>query len=140
VRGKQLSSTEKLALDVIERQPGIKPIEMLEQLGVMSKSSVSAITSRLVTLRKVNRLKVPMSASFAYFPKDYPLPEGHTTWDNKLVRKEHGNGNGHAAVPSGGKSLITIQYGESESLTFTLEQAQDVYEQLQRFVPVWSAL
>jgi hypothetical protein len=119
----------------------------------MSQSSISACTSRLVWLRKVNRVKVYGSPAFRYYPINHPLPQGHTQWNNTLVKVDRTKkGNGEApmppkqaidtltrdlftAVPPSDKVslpnvLIVLPLGEKETITVTIEQARTIWVQL----------
>jgi hypothetical protein len=94
-----LSVNEAAALDIINKHPGLTPHEIgvhLKPLNI-APSSASAITSRLIWLKRVNRVKVPMSPSYRYYPQNHPLPNGYAMWNNTLVRvnrtkKDKGNG------------------------------------------------
>src|SRR5881394_570041 len=70
---KHLTDVEQAMLNAINANPGLTPIELhpfAQALGTIKPTSISAITSRLVRLKKVNRVKVPMTATFRYYPKD----------------------------------------------------------------------
>lgn len=85
-RGKSLSITDRAALDVINKFPGLTPLEIGGHLqGIIKPTSASSIVSHLTHLRKVNRVKVPHTPTFRYYPLDHPLPKGSKQWDNELV-------------------------------------------------------
>lgn len=149
-RSKHLTPTESNALDVIAKFPGLTPMEIATHMPQIKPSSVSALTARLIYLRRVNRLKVPMTPTYRYYPKDAVLPKGHTEWNNALIKhnfrnKNKGNGDDKTRdlfeTPQRSDTLslqnqksigvlLTLEIGEKESVTLTIEQARKVYEQL----------
>ena len=160
-RAKRLSSTDMALVDIINKFPGLTPMELHKHTPGIQLTSMSAITSRLTTLKKVNRLKVPMSATYRYYPKDAELPNGYAQWNNTLVRvvrTKKGNGPDVAAPPAVaaaqpdlfpakpepnptivtkptygdvGGVLITLEAGK-DSITLTFEQAYRIWQQLDR--------
>jgi hypothetical protein len=124
-----LSNVDRAALDVIEKHPGLTPNELAVHLPI-KPSSVSALLSRLVTERMVNRLKVPMSPAFRYYPRSATLPPGEDGWDNTLVRVARGRGNGNAPPPRANGVLLVIEVGKNETMTLNFDQARKVYAQL----------
>jgi hypothetical protein len=153
-----MSVSEIQALEAVAKHPGLMPSEF-GVLVPVAPSSVSALMSRLTRLRKVNRVKVPGSPAYRYYPKDAPLPEGHSEWSNALVKvnRPRGkgakiNGNGHdsqhalalaPAAPAPAEqrktkgTLITLSIGERESITLSIEQAQDVFAQLRNLASLF---
>lgn len=95
-KNRSLSVNEAAALDVINQFPGLTPLEIVKHLDSshMSPSSISACTSRLVFLKKVNRVKVPGSPTFRYYPKDAALPKGYVMWNNGLNKVNRSKSNG----------------------------------------------
>lgn len=92
---KQLSATEVTMLNAINTNPGLTPIELVKFVPGMKASAASGCTSRLVFMKKVNRVKVPMSSTYRYYPKDAQLPAGYAMWNNTLIkvnRVKKGNG------------------------------------------------
>jgi DNA-binding IclR family transcriptional regulator len=125
----KLSQVDRAALDAIEKHPGLTPNELAVHLPV-KPSSVSALLSRLVTERMVNRLKVPMSPAFRYYPRAAALPPGEDSWDNTLVRHAPTRANGHAEPARGTGVLLVIEVGKNETMTLNFDQARKVYAQL----------
>jgi hypothetical protein len=127
----KLSQVDRAALDAIEKHPGLTPNELAVHLPI-KPSSVSALLSRLVTERMVNRLKVPMSPAFRYYPRAAALPAGEDQWDNTLVRVSRGSAraNGHAEPARGTGVLLVIEVGKNETMTLNFDQARKVYAQL----------
>jgi len=149
-----LSATDKIALAAIGKNPGITANDLAKHLPRSKPTSTSAIGSRLTRLRLVNRVKVPMSSAFRYYPLKAKLPEGHDEWDNALYvvhrrRKAKSNGQGAsvsvappapaptpapAPVPTlddaASGLLLTLEVGDRQSVTLTVEQAKKFYLQL----------
>jgi hypothetical protein len=160
-KNRQLSANEVAALDVITKHPGLMPKEIIKHIdnSQMSSSSISACTSRLIWLRKVNRVKVHGSPAFRYYPTNHPLPQGHTQWNNALVkvdRSQSKKGNGdlfadhviNKQIMNEAQNmpaeeiynalkqkampnvLIVLPLGEKETITVTIEQARTIWMQL----------
>jgi hypothetical protein len=102
-KNRQLSANEVAALDVIAKYPGLMPKEIATHIdnSQMASSSISACTSRLVWLRKVNRVKVHGSPAYRYYPTNHPLPQGYAQWNNALVKVDRtkSKANGEAPMP-----------------------------------------
>jgi hypothetical protein len=86
-KNRQLSYNEVAALDVVNKHPGLRPDEIMQHIQnvQMAPSSISACMTRLIWLRKVNRMKVPGSSSYQYYPMNHPLPAGYTEWNNAIT-------------------------------------------------------
>ena len=138
----KLSLTQTAVLDAVEHQPGMTTQELAPHLPV-GAGSIAALLSNLMHLRQLNRVKVPMSSAYRYYPLSAVLPEGYAQWDNKLVKRHVKPKAGNGAAPEATATvleyaarvpkrtvLITLQIGDRESVTLTPEQAQDVFEQL----------
>jgi hypothetical protein len=86
-KNRNLSHNEVALLDVIAKQPGLTPKELYPHVSDrMHETSISACLSRLTWLKQVNRLRVPYSSAYRYYPKGAALPEGHTEWSNVLIK------------------------------------------------------
>jgi hypothetical protein len=139
----KLSVTETIVLDAVEQQPGLVAQELAPHLPV-GAGSVAALLSRMMKLKQLNRVKVPLSSAYRYYPLSAALPAGYEAWDNKLVKRYSKPKAGNGAAPEATATvldyaprahpkrtvLITLQIGDRESVTLTPEQAQDVFEQL----------
>lgn len=155
-RSQKMSPTDFAVLDAISKFPGLTPLELHKHTQGMKESTMSAITSRLIHFKHVNRVKVPMTSTYRYYPRGAELPKGYTQWDNAVVQHTR-KGNGPVvpaqtpptndlfnvatelqALPKpidkmsirSDDVLITIPIGAKESMTLTIEQARKVWLQL----------
>lgn len=159
-RSQKMSPTDFAVLDAISKFPGLTPLELHKHTQGMKESTMSAITSRLIHFKHVNRVKVPMTSTYRYYPRGAELPKGYTQWDNAVVQHVR-KGNGPMvpaqtpptndlfnvaqdfAIAKALESkpidklsirsddvLITIPIGAKESMTLTIEQARKVWLQL----------
>jgi len=135
----------------VRDHPGLTPHEMQpllkEQYPTLTTSTISATLSNIMLRQGLNRVKVPHSLEYRYYPKNHGLPEGHTRWDNRLnnrvMKKEttvQPQPQQTISVPTprkdkvsiqSGGVLIVIQWGEKESSPpITVEAAREIYDRL----------
>ena len=152
----KLTAVDHLLIETIAAHPGLPPLKLhdfVKEKSLLQAGSMSAATSRLIRLKKVNRLRLPGTHSYIYYPKSAALPEGHTEWHNKLLRvvkgakrakkgltKVHNGPNGVAAFVTEmeaptpptkpGSVLLVLEMGTNKSITLTIEEARQAYADL----------
>lgn len=103
----------------VKAHPGLNSQQIGEAIGEAPRS-VSAALSYLTRQKAVGREGNPRDG----YRYDVALPVGYIK--SKRKRANGHGGNGRVAVGI----LVTLQYGKRESLTLSLEDAEQIYTQL----------
>jgi hypothetical protein len=123
-------SIQQEVLNTIVNNPGLTPRAYFDKMPGVRYNTLSSMISNLHKAKLVKREPVDNSNTFTYLPTElaYVASNGKAA-KKRAVRRAFKRGKTQAGV------LVVIQYGRNESITLSMDDAEEVSRYLNRMFP-----